>query len=175
MTATTHPLRKALLANSTAASFTAKIPVADKPENDGVFNIYDSKYGAAIMPRGPKYLHVIPYGTDTDDETLSVRVWAWSEVVNQGLWVPQLLTELLVTVGAIDGAVIGAGVKMADTIVVTYGDAAAEGLGVYPISPANDVTASAIVHLRGAHLIEFDFKKGTAVAMNAYWRVVDQN
>lgn len=177
MPATVTPLRKALTTNSTATSFTAKIPTTTEPthsETSGIYDLYDSGLGIAVNGRVPKRLLVIPFGGNADDETFSQRVWGWSRTVGAGLWVPQLLAELAVTLGNISGAAIGANMLMADTVVVTYGITDEKTLGVSIMAPANNVPAAAWIDLRGCEKIEFDFDlTGTGDAANCFWRTVD--
>lgn len=167
-----NPLRKAFAANSTSADFTAKIPTSTKPTGTGVFDLCDSQYGVGTNGLVPQFLQLIPFGGNSNNETFSLRVWGWSQVVNQtALYIPQLLVELAVTFGSIDGTAIATNMLMADTLVVTYGATDEKTLGTTVISPANDVSASALVHLRGCQFIEFDVDlTGTGDAGNVYWR-----
>lgn len=176
MPATSHPLRKALETNSTASAFTAKIPVAALPTNVGFFNLFDGQYGVGSDGRVPKFLFVQPFGGNANNDTSSMRVWGWSHDVGRGsLWVPHLLVELAVTLGNIDASAIAANMLLADTLVATYSGTDEKSLGTTLISPANDLPASALVHLRGCQYIEFDFSinSGLGDAMNAFWRAVD--
>lgn len=175
MSATALPLRQAMDANSTATAFTAKIPVATKPSGTGVFDVFAAALGIATAHCLPKFLQVIPFGTDADGETFDLRVWGWSRVLGGNLWVPQLLTQLAVTLGNVSGAAIGTNHFLSDTLVATDGAVADSGTGTSILSPENDTPASALIHLRGCELIEFDFDLGTAAAANAYWRAMDQS
>ena len=171
-------IRKALDTNSTASAFTAKIPTATEPTNSGVFRLSDSQHGLGTDGVGPDMVQLIPFGGNDNNDVFNMRLWGWSRTAGAPgasglLWVPQLLAELAVTLGSISATAIAANMLMADTIVVTYGDAAADGYGVMPISPANDLSASALVHLRGSEYIEFDFDLHTNCdAMNCLWRGV---
>lgn len=169
---TVYELRRALSANSAASAFTAKIPVATKPSGTGVFDLFDRDLGIATHVCAPDYIQVIPFGTDANNETFNLRVWGWSRVTEL-LWIPQLLCELAVTLGNIDATAIGASHFLADTVVLTYGAAADSGTGTSILAPANELPCSALVHLRGSELIEFDFDLVTAAAANCYWRVAD--
>src|SRR6185503_16249207 len=123
----------------------------------------------------PSRLLLIPFGGNDSNDVFNMRVWGWSQVVNQTqLWIPQLLVELACTLGNIDGAAIAANMKPCDTLVVTYGSTDEPTLGVTVMSPANDVSGQAIVHLRGCEYIEFDFDLSTNCdAMNCFWRALD--
>lgn len=175
MSVTVTPLRKAFATNATTTSFTAKIPTATEPTGVGVFNLCDREYGVGNANHVPTYLLLIPFGGNSADETFSLRVWGWSQVVNQTqLWIPQLLTELAVTLGSISAAAVAANMLMADTLVATYSGTDEKILGTSLITPANDVSASALIHLRGCQYIEFDVDlTGTGDAGNAFWRTLD--
>lgn len=175
MPVTVIPLRKAFETNAITTSFTAKIPTATEPTGIGVFDLSDSQYGVGNTSYIPSRLQVIPFGGNADDETFSLRVWGWSRVVNQtDLWIPQLLVELAVTLGNISGTAIAANMLMADTLVATYSASDEKTLGTTLITPANNVSASALIHLRGCQYIEFDVDlTGTGDAGNAYWRTLD--
>ena len=166
MSTTCEKFRAGMVTNSTASSFTAKAPVAStaKPSNDGVVDMMALHQGRNVG----NYLQMALWGTAADNDTFDFRVWGWSQVASS-YWVPQLLLEVNATVGAI---VVTTGVRMVDTIVYAKGDSTAS-----IISPANDLPASIILHLRGSELVEFDFDKTTAppTDMNVWYRVVDQS
>jgi hypothetical protein len=176
MSATCHPLRRALTTNSTSTSFTAKIPTATKPAGTGVWDLFDRGVGLAIDTYMPKFINVIPFGTNGDNDTFEMRVWGWKQVAltettDEGLWIPFLLAELGVTLGNIDGSAIAANTFMADTITVNEGT-------VEEISTADDTVASILVHLRGASKFQFSFDLAgaqEATGANCYWAVMDQN
>lgn len=172
MGATAIPLRRAMTANSVANSFATLVPQANKPSGPGVFDLFDGGLGLATQYVMPKYVQVVPFGTDLADETFDLRVWGWSKVHNpggadHGRWVPQLLLDLAVTLGT--AAQGEADHFLADTLSITQGDGDAP-----VISPQNNTPASAILHLRGCEVIQFDFARGTAAAANAYWRLMDE-
>lgn len=169
MPATSHPLRRAFATNSTANSFTAKIPIATEPSGVGVFDLQAIANGVGGEGHIPRYIQLIPYGTDADNETHNLRLWGWSRVGVEDIWIPQLLLEIAFTLGSISGAVIGTNHFMADTIIITYGDADAP-----EISPANELVASILTHLRGVRYIEFAGDLGTGAATNCFWRTMDQ-
>lgn len=177
MSATSYPFRRALTASSTATSWATKIPTATEPVNStsaGVFSLFDAANGLATNTYMPRFIHIVPYGTDTNNETFSFRLWGWthtSRLEGASIWVPQLLLDVACVMGNIDGSALGTGIKMCDTLTLTQGDQNAS-----LISPANDTTGSVLVHLHGVHKIEFDFNinSGSAVSMNALWRAMDQ-
>jgi hypothetical protein len=168
-----HPFRKAMAAATTSTSFTAKIPTTTKPaasSTRSVIDLLSPNYGITASPHLPKYVLVVPYGTDANNETLDMRLWGWNKTTDATpVWVPQLLFQIAVTLGNIDAAALEASALLADTITITYGpDELTE------ISPANDVSAQLLTHVRGCELLEFDFDIGTGAAANCLWRVMDE-
>jgi hypothetical protein len=169
MTTSAFPLRLAKETNSTATAFTAKIPVVTKPSGDGVHNLFDPNYGYATGTWTPDYIQIIPFGTNGDGDTFDARLWGWSKVYSEELWVPQLIAEMSIVLGNISGAAIAANTFLADSITVDIGTTS--GL----IQTANDTPASVLFHVRGCDLLEFDFDLAGAqegVSMNAYWRLM---
>lgn len=183
MSATSLPYRKAVATDNTATSWTVKIPTSTEPSKSTsgpVWWLRDPDFGICEGVYVPKFLNIVPYGTDTNNQTFSLRVWGWNRasLITTPLWVPTLLVELVGTLSnAIDYTALTAGAYGCDTITATYGATDEKTLGVSLISPTTDIgQASALVHLRGAEYIEFAFKTGgSAVSMNAHWRCVDQN
>lgn len=165
------PLRAARSSNSTSTSFTAKTPTATEPSGTGIFDLTDTPYGSAGQVAS--YIEIIPFATDGNNDTGDLRLWGWSEVANTALYIPRLLAEINVVYGNISATAIAANTVMADTL--TLADGAADGTFTSIISPANDTTASILVHTRGCRWIEFDFDLAgaqEAVSQNAYWRPV---
>jgi len=169
MTVISPSLRKAFTSNQTTNGFDTLIPKITEPSGDGVFDLWSRALGVGIDGHIPRYIDLIPYGTNADNETHNLRLWIWSKVVGEELWIPELLLQLAVTLGNIDGSVIGTGVLMADTIAITYGDTAAPST-----TNAADLTASILCHLRGCRYIQFDTDIGTGDALNCFWRTMDQ-
>jgi hypothetical protein len=168
------PWRKALATATTSTSFTAKTPTTTKPvasTTRSVIDLYDGSLGISITGYTPKYVSLAPYLTAANNVTGDLRLWGWSKTadISTNVWVPTLLLQLAVVAGNLDGGAIETSAFMADTLTVTYGgDEATE------ISPANDLGASVLTHIRGAELLEFDFDVGTATAANCLWRVMDE-
>lgn len=173
-----YPLRRARTTSSTATGFTAKVPTATEPTGAGVFDLFDPDLGLATNTFSPSHIHLQPFGTDGDNDTFSMRLWGWSKVYSPGItghdyWVPFVIADLAIVLGNIAG--IGAGEFLADTITITK--AAGEDYFRNAVATANDTPGSIILHLRGAKKFEFDFDLAGAqegVAMNCYWRVLDQ-
>jgi hypothetical protein len=174
MTTSAFPLRLARSTNSTATSFTAKIPVAVEPSGAGVHDLMSADMGYGRGTYTPKYIEIIPFATDGDNDTFSMRLYGWTKVYATALWIPRVIADLAVVVGSISGTAIAANTVMADTITVTKGPAA--GAFQDLINTANDTPASIILHTRGCDILEFDFDLAGAqegVSMNAYWRLLD--
>ena len=174
MTTSAFPLRRALATNSTSTGFTAKIPTATEPSGTGVHDLMSADMGYGRGTYTPKYIELIPFCTDGDNDTFSMRLYGWTKVYATALWIPRVIADLAVVVGNISGTAIAANTVMADTITVTKGPPA--GAFQDLINTANDTPASIILHTRGCDIIEFDFDLAGAqegVSMNAYWRLLD--
>ena len=176
MSSTVHPLRRALTTSSTSGSFgSGQIPTVTEPTGEGKFDLLSAKMGVGTDPNLPRFIQIIPWGTDANNETHNLRLWGWSKVNPPGtaaasvLYIPQLLLEIAYTLGNISGTAIEPGAFLADTITITYGDTDAP-----EISTAADLPGSILCHLRGCQYIEFDFKIGTGAAANCYWRAMNQ-
>lgn len=175
---TLNRLLKAISTNSTSTSFTAKIPtITAKTTNlaTGVYDLLDPTLGFThLAEKTSRFLHIQPFGTNSDNDTFNMRVWGWDKTTDAApVYSPILLAQFAVTLGNISGAAIAADTYMADTIALTYGDSTTP-----LVSPANDLSASAILHCRGCRYIEFDWDLAgaqEAVSMNAFWRPFDQS
>jgi hypothetical protein len=124
---------------------------------------------------------VVPFGTTSNNNTFSLRVYAWSFVRNLlvnnasvDLWVPVNLLEVVCTLTSampgVTGSAISASHYFCQTITVTTGstlsgEAAAENV----VSPANGTIAHFVVDLKGFQKLQLDFSVngGSATAMNA--------
>ena len=186
MTATSLMYRRAVSTDNTASSWTVKIPTATEPSFSPtscigpVWWLRDPNLDIGVSGKVPKFLNIVPYGTTTNNQTFSVRVWGWNRMplITTPLWIPTLLVELVGTLSsAIDATALSTSGLGCDTITATYGATDEKTLGVSLISPTTDIgQASALVHLRGAEYIEFAFNTGaSAVSMNALWRCMDQD
>jgi hypothetical protein len=165
-------LRKALSTNSASTSFTQKIPTATEPTGTGVWDVFDRDHGLGLTPCSKSWLYLIPFGGNANDETFDMRIWGWSEVKGETLWIPTLLWDVSVILGNISGTAIAANMLMADTL--TSNDGAAETTYRNLFDVQEDLGASALIHLMGVRKFEFDFDlTGTADAANCFWRLVD--
>ena len=178
MPTTIRTFRKALDTNSADTSFSAKLITATKPSGDAVVDLLDTDLGLALGLSAPRYVQILPYGSNTNDTTFSMRLWAWNRTAGLAteLWVPQLLVELAVTLDdtlttadGLDDATYDDNL-CADTIAISLGDTESP-----VISPADGLTpASILVHIRAAQLLEWSFDMTGAESGNALFRMVDQ-
>lgn len=183
MTITANRFRKAMSTDATTAlfgSFTAKIPTLTEPTHNtltlgssanGKYNLFDTVLGIATVNSMPRYIQLMPYGVGANNNTFDMRLWGWSVTMDTvPVYIPQLLLELNVTLGNIDGTVIAANAFLADTIAIAKGDTTSP-----IISPANDTPASVLAHCRGCRYLEWDFDStSSSPAMNCWWRMMDQ-
>ncbi len=179
---TQNKFRRARTTSATSTSFTAKVPTSTEPTHSaasGIYDLYDDDLGVSTQLCGkiPRYLLLMPFGTDGDNDTFSMRVWSWVQVTSgsgdHGFWVPQCLAEIAVVLGNISFSISSTTHLMADTLTLTKGDTSSP-----IINNANDTPACIMLDLKGARKIEFDFDLAGAqegVAMNCYWRAVDDN
>lgn len=141
---------------------------------------FDSRQADSILV-------VRPYGTDTDNETFSLRVWGWNVYDTKAsfgntlgtrtgglIYIPTLLVQVACTLcTATVDTLLETGGLWADTITRTYGDS-----GINIISPATDglanVPASFMLDVRGSQWVTLDFaiNSGSAVTMNALWKLL---
>lgn len=168
------PLTAVLSANSASTGFTAKVPTTTKPSGDSVLDLF--ALGVNVGVNVPSYIHVMPWATDGNNDTYSVRLIGWRRTAESTpKWFPETLAELAIVLGSIDASTaLGAGAVMADTITVTTGPA--EGPFRCVISPANDTPANIKIHTMGVAMIEFDWDLSgaqEATGMNAHYAFVN--
>lgn len=186
MSVSVTPYRAALLVNSTSTSaFGAKIPTITKPSGAGIVDLTDRDLGASGFYQMPRFVQLLPFGTDGADDTFDMQLWGWSfTAVSQPsanattavTWIPQLLLELNVVLGSIAApanSLKSVAQYLADAITIAKGDADAP-----EISPSNNFAASILCHLRGCSLLEFVFKADAgaqaSTGANCLFRVMDQ-
>lgn len=156
--------------NSTAGSFTTKVPTITKPSGAGIFDLKAMKETVA------RYLSLIFFGQGTANQTFNCRLTGWQPVGELDpyftLWMPRTLVEFACTLGAATG-VAGAQLVVADKIVdglsLTTGN---NNVDVEFISPADDTVAHALVDLKGSHLIEITFDMVNATSGNALFSIL---
>lgn len=139
----------------------------------------------------PGRVRIFPFATASANDTLVMRLWGWSREGNDQpgsiIWIPFVLLEINVTIGAIPGvagAPLPAGDRLADTItlVATTGEpttaAATTPRGTTEVySPANDTPAYVELRIPGCEQLDFEFKQGGvgAPSANAYLLFLAEN
>ena len=110
--------QKLLSANSTSASFTARVPTLTQPTGTGV----------VAVPPGMTRVIVMPFGTDAANETGKLQLWGWSAVRSPSggkvLWIPRPICELTATLGTaagVAGSEVDENQLFADTLVADKG------------------------------------------------------
>jgi hypothetical protein len=166
----TSPLKKALAANASTASFASKVATIIEPVNDGVLNLRDS--GGVVTPM---WVKLLPYGLGADEDGYSLRLLGWQKLgtgpgPNDVLWIPQALAEVACVLSQAVGVAAAPLLnteRFADTITVTTqalftdvdsGGASARGtLEVY--SPTADLIAWFKVPIQGVEKLELQFSR----------------
>lgn len=172
---TARPFRLARATNSAAADWTAQNAGALPSLYIDLLDPHVGKGGSI-----PEHLALMPYGSNADNETFDMRVYGWNLVLDEAIYVPQLLLDVTCTLCALTITDLGASHFLVDTIVVNDGSADTDDPGgqgdfLDTISPAEDLPGSIVLHTRGCRYIAWDFKLGTAAAMNCLWRPVTKH
>ncbi len=173
-------LARAWATNANTSSFASKIPTITEPVNDGVV------YLRGIGLPSPRQMKIIPIGLGSSNDGYSLRVIGWNRVQLSGktdLWVPHILGEFTVLLGAATG-VAGSAVLdtelFADTIapvaarlpdnVIAAGTAINSQVQV--ISPVNDTVAH-LINVSGCEKVEFCFDQTTNTpTCNVLWALL---
>lgn len=169
-----YDLRKALATNSTSTAFTAKNTSATAPSGDGIFNLLDNS-GFNVGLDVPRWIKLIPFGTNGDNDTFDMRLYGWNKVRGEDIYVPFLLVDISVILCARTATTIAADTFLADTIVVNDGPAD-NGPFRSLIDAQEDIATSLLVDLRGAQYIEFDWDLAgaqEAASMNCLFSLLD--
>lgn len=171
--------------NATDASFPSRVPTLTAPSGAGN-NVAQATASAvrilrdADCPTGlvSNRMLLMPFGAGSNNNTMSVRLYAWNYFIDAGdavqaLWIPTLLCELACTLsssvtGAANGT-LGTSQLFADTLVLTYGN---DDVSIDIVSPANDLPAHAVVDIKGAQRVELTTTTGSsATSCNALGRM----
>lgn len=174
------PFRYALAANSTSTAFTDFNVATTEPSGAGVIKF--NSFGLGNSENVPRYVQLIPFGTNGANDTFDMRVYGYSPtladsslVTTTAMWVPQLLLDLSVVLGARTFSGHAADTFLADTLTVNDGAADnAEWRSL--IDCQEDMVASVLVHTRGCPIIRFDWDLAgaqEAASMNCLWRAMD--
>lgn len=179
--------RKARTTNATDNGFPARFMSATMPSGSGN-SVAQATASAVFLLRNEfgmcvqNGVIVMPYGTGSNNQTGSIRLYAWDLAVDPtdpgntdtSEWVAMLLVELAFVVSSslpgLTGRTIGTGELFADTITLTYGNA---NVSVDIVSPAADVPAHAVVDIKGAALLEVTTTTGGSLtSVNALLKMV---
>lgn len=167
-----------LIGPLTTTSFTAKVNTLTRPSGSGV---YDFNSG---LPHGvnltPNQILIKFFGTGSDNDTFDIRLWGWDAIKAAGdsskviEWCPTLLGDWTCTIsGSVAAASADTGPltsshRMVDTIV--RNDGLADGVGMWIVSPEEDLVGHVICDILGHSIIEFDTDRTGATAGGAVFR-----
>lgn len=170
------PFRKALATNSTSTSFTAQNATTTEPSGDGVIDLLSSSVGVGMGVRVPSYIQLLPFGTDGANDTFDMRVWGYVPTTDATkVYIPFLLVDLSVVLGAATATPIAANTLLADTLTVNDGPAD-NGPWRVLIDAQEDLVATATIHTFGCRYLKFDWDLAGAqegVSVNCLWRPVE--
>ncbi len=171
--------RRARRTNTTDAAYPARVATLTKPSGAGnavaqttsaVFNMCND----SILTQNS--VLVKPYGAGANNATISMKVIAWSYLIEDGaaasaVWDYITLCEVLATLSSSitgpSGGTVTTTDLFADTITLVSGN---DDVTISITSPADDTPAYFRVDFEGGHLLEFLFKIGTATNANALFR-----
>lgn len=159
------PYTKCLAANTTAASFAARIPTATMPA-DGESALLDSRVFTPI--ERDSTVRIMPFAAGADDGTCQVRIIGWGRTEGSGaLWMPVIIctaTCTLCTAVGVAGKDVVATDRFCDAIVPV---ATTGGIAVTPGVTAN-TPAVLIVDISGYQKYELQFNiNASATNVNA--------
>lgn len=147
--------------------------------DSGDLKILDFRGDSGVGQSTANHILVKPFGTDTSNQTFSVRLWGIEEaegpVATTGThsWEATLLAEYLCTLGNVAGAAGGlvtASDLYADTITLTYGNATDN---VVSSNGADLRSAWFRSDLLGHAIVAFEMDDGgSAVAVNGLYRLL---
>lgn len=171
-----HKWRKALSTNSTSTGFTAQVTTTTEPTGAGVFNLLDSAVGWGGGYNVPSYFTLIPFGVDGNNDTFDFRVWGYTPTNDTTkIYIPQLLIDVSVILGAATATDIAANTFLADTLTVNDG-AADNGPWRVIIDAQEDLVASLTFCTLGNQYLKFDWDLAggqEAVSMNCLIRPLE--
>lgn len=157
------PYQLAMTTNSTATSFSALIPTITKPARTATRAVFDK---GKLGTRDLNTLVVMPFGGNTNDDIINVKVVRWIRVPRStpaspavDMYVAELLAEVQCTlsstlVGLANEEVV-ATEFFADDITLT------KGVATIIKGTADVDTAYFMVDISGAEIVELVFDLGT--------------
>ena len=163
-------LRRALAANSTDDTvFSAKVATTTKPVSDDDNLVIEWANEPFSVPGEiPNGIELFPFGTDANNETFDLRVWAWDVLSESGtkVYVPRLLADFRPALGNLDASALVTSGFHADTITETT-----DLIGATTASPTADMCqAYTYVPIDAAELIQLQFRVVTAASCNCLWK-----
>ena len=135
--------RRAFTSNQTTASITFPAVTLKEPSGSGIIDI-------PVGGLESHDLEILPFGTDTDDQTCLIQVVGWRKC---GItWIPVSLALLTCTLGTVSGLATSTDLLAADLLADAI--VATKGLAVLPDSPDEQPTR-AIINIYGFDKIQF--------------------
>lgn len=178
--------RKAKRTNATDASFPARVPTKTAPvlQNAlataaGVYDVVVTKGTGVVTQNVAQFLF---YGTGSNNNTFSARVYGWSHVVpvdqdpNKVLYVPVLIAEVALTLSStlpgVAGCPVAATELFADTITLTFGNTAKVTVSSPGTTTADSGIACVEVDFTGFPVLEVVYQITSGPTdMNALYRL----
>lgn len=164
------PWEKVATANDASASFTAPAMTLTPPTANVIELAEGTGPGGSVVPQ---YVQLVFIGAGADNTTFTARVIGWELIGTT--WMPVVLTQLAVTLGAMTGIADGALTatdRIADTITLDTPFSGMPASECTIVSPAADLVAKAIVATRGMRLIQLTYDMTGATSGNAIWKPV---
>lgn len=156
-------LRKLFSTSITASTYPGATGSATEPTADGIVDNVGRR----------RYVRLIPYGTDANNETGSLQIIGWSRQDTTNVWTPTLLGRatftLCTAIGIANGLVTASGF-FADTITVT---AVGASTRLEAASNALDMPAFLLVNPLSFDKIEVQMLVGTAASVNCLFEEMD--
>jgi hypothetical protein len=154
----------------TQATFATFLPQIKKPSGDGVLAFGLGGFQASSG------LRLVPFGIGSNNNTFSINVYGWTEVVGDGLrselWVPILLAQLnTITLDSnltvVSGTEVNSAAYFSNSIDLSVGNS---GISAEVVAPGDPYIAHAVIDVKGHRLIQLDFATGSsATSCNALW------
>lgn len=165
-----HALMAALATASTAIAPVAPMAIrTTEPTDDGTWEMGQGGVTTA------SHVRVIPFSDGPAGTQFRIRVWGWliyGTDPNTRVYLPSLLVQLTCTTGEIPGPstpflprVLPDVNRCCDVLSVDLGSVGTGSLDV----PGPGYLANALVEVKGAKKVQFEFEQIDPVSMNALW------
>ena len=159
--------QRALITNSTSGSFSALVAEAAPPAMSSTRSVFSTQPNKGRQRWNT--LVVLPYGGNTDNDIMNIKVAGWNQTASGRLWVPEVKCELACTMSSslpgLAGNDIVATEFFCDTLTLTT------GVAVLYTGTADVDIAYFKVGISGFELVEILFDLGTGGdVMNALVR-----